>query len=259
MLCRPSPAGTARWLSIAAVLGLCLQPLPAQQSSAAKVVSLTGQVSVLRDNYPWALHAGDAVRPGQIIVTGADGAAVFEILSDNSRFEVFPNSRVIFRETPANWTDVLDVLIGRVKVYIQKLGGQPNFNRVRTPTAVISVRGTVFDVVVEDEQATVVSVEEGQVEVKHSEKPGPARILNPGEWLRIVKNQPIAKTVDKGGLVQGTLRAAAQALYEVLYRTSRAPGGSGGPTGAPPAGTTPPPAGDRDKNDPPPPLPPPPQ
>ena len=57
---------------------------------------------------------------------------------------------------------------GRVKVHIQKLGGQPNNNRVTTPTAVISVRGTIFDVSVEDGESTLVAVEEGLVEVRHA-------------------------------------------------------------------------------------------
>ena len=120
------------------------------------------------------------MQPRQIIITGPDGFAVFQV-SDGSTFEVFPNARVVFRENYGSWRDLLDVLLGRVKVHIQKLGGQPNYNRVRTPTAVISVRGTIFDVAVEDEDdTTLVSVEEGQVGVQHLLKPGPERILNPG-------------------------------------------------------------------------------
>jgi hypothetical protein len=197
------------------------------EDGAAKVVTLNGQVSVLRDSSPWALNVGDAVQPRQIIITGPDGFAVFQV-SDGSTFEVFPNARVIFRENAGSWRDLLDILLGRVKVHIQKLGGQPNYNRVRTPTAVISVRGTVFDVAIEDEDdTTLVSVEEGQVGVQHLLKPGPERILSEGESIRVFRNQPLAANdVDKSNLIQGMLRQAERALYEIVYHMP--PGGAGG-------------------------------
>ena len=229
---------TAFWLLLAVVCSCCA-PIYAE-SGAAKVVTLTGQVSVLRDNSPWVLNVGDSVQLRQVIVTGPDGFAVFQV-SDGSTFEVFPNARVIFRENGSSWRDLLDVLLGRVKVHIEKPGGQPNYNRVRTPTAVISVRGTIFDVAVEDEDATtLVSVEEGQVVVEHLLKPGPERVLNQGEWIRVYKNQALAaQTVDKSSYVRNALRAAEQAVYEVLYR--RLPGSSkdgkiptGGGTGGDP-------------------------
>jgi len=243
----------ALWLLLV-VLCACCAPIYAE-SGAAKVVTLTGQVSVLRDNSPWVLNVGDSVQLRQVIVTGPDGFAVFQV-SDGSTFEVFPNARVIFRENGSSWRDLLDVLLGRVKVHIEKPGGQPNYNRVRTPTAVISVRGTIFDVAVEDEDATtLVSVEEGQVVVEHLLKPGPERVLNQGEWIRVYKNQALAaQTVDKTSVMRSALRAAEQAMYEILYRT-RLPGSGGGTIPTPP---TPPDSGDHGKPTPPPPPPPPP-
>ena len=205
------------------------------EDGAAKVITLTGQVSVLRDDSPWVLNVGDSVRPRQIVITGPDGFAVFQV-SDGSTFEVFPNARVVFRENPGSWRDLLDVLLGRVKVHIQKLGGQPNYNRVRTPTAVISVRGTIFDVAVEDEDdTTLVSVEEGQVGVQHLLRPGPERILNEGESIRVFRNQPLAQAaVDKNSIFREVLRRAEQAMYQVVYGT---PSGTGpiSPGRCPPA------------------------
>jgi len=225
---------TAHWLLFAAACIYCA-PIYAE-NGAAKVITLNGQVSVLRDNSPWVLNVGDAVQPRQVIVTGPDGFAVFQV-SDGSTFEVFPNARVVFRENPGSWRDLLDILLGRVKVHIQKLGGQPNYNRVRTPTAVISVRGTVFDVAIEDEDdTTLVSVEEGQVGVQHLLKPGPERILNAGDSIRVFRNQPLAmSTVDRNSIFQGVLRKAEQAMYEVVYRT-RMGGAGGGVPGVCPSG-----------------------
>jgi len=214
------------------------------QDSAAKVETMNGQVSVLRDSSPWALHVGDSVQPRQIIITGPDGYAMLRV-SDGSTFEVFPDARVVFRDTPGNWKDLLEVFLGRVKVHIQKIGGQPNYNKVYTPTAVVSVRGTVFDVVVEDEDATtLVSVEEGQVGVRHALLPPfQDRLVNAGESIRVFKNQPLAaNTIDKTGVARGMLRAAADAMYQVIYRTahgvSGVPGGGGAGGGAGSGGGT---------------------
>jgi hypothetical protein len=231
----------------------------AQSAGAAKAVSLRGQVSVLRDHAPWAMHVGDTVQPRQVLITGPDGFAVFQ-LPDGSKFDVFPNSKVEFRSNSGDWRDLLDVWLGRVKVYIQKIGNQPNPNRITTPTAVISVRGTIFDVVVEDEEfTTLVSVDEGAVLVRHTRQVG-ERLLGPGESVRVYKDQPLARTVDKGGIVQKALRAAAQAMYEAVYRTSRTGGSSGAGSPAPvPGGGSPAPLpGDRGEEEPPPPPPPPP-
>jgi len=203
---------------------------------------MTGQVSVLHDDVPWALNAGDMIRPQQIVVTGPDGYADFQ-LADGSHFEVFPNSRAIFRNNPGDWHDLLDLLIGKVKVEIEKLGGQPNHNKVRTPTAVISVRGTVFDVDVEDEDATtLVLVEEGQVEVRHLLKPGDSRLLNEGEWIRVFKNQPLAlKVIDRGAVMQRAMRAGWDAIYQAMINGSSS-GGTRGTTGP---GTVPTGVGDK--------------
>ncbi|HTQ56864.1 MAG TPA: FecR domain-containing protein [Bryobacteraceae bacterium] len=223
------------------------------QDGAARVITLNGQVSVLRDGSPWVLNVGNSVEPGQIIVTGPDGYALFQI-ADGSTFEMFSNARVVFRANPGSWRDLLDLVLGRIKVHIEKLGGQPNYNRVRTPTAVISVRGTVFDVAIEDEDdTTLVSVEEGQVGVQHLLKPGPEKILNQGESIRVFRNQALAQTaVNHDGLIRNVLRQAEQAMYEIVYRT-RMPGtvgtsggtpGSGdkNPNPKPPPTTGPPPA-----------------
>ena len=113
-----------------------------------------------------------------LIITGVDGHALLQV-SDGSTFEVFPNSRVVFRKNPPNWRDFLDVLVGRVRVHIEHFGNVPNPNRVLTPTAVISVRGTTFDISVnDDDETTLVEVEDGQVEVQHALLPrGNSKIL----------------------------------------------------------------------------------
>ncbi len=277
MRCRLS-SPTRVWLLVAATLSLCfaqspsvpmpVPPAPAPASdpgnSAAQVVSMTGSVSVLKDSQPWALYQGSWVQPGKVIVTGPDSFAVFRVASDGSTFEVFPNSKVTFRNTPGNWKDLLDLVLGRVRLHIQKLGGQPNRNRVQTPTALISVRGTVFDVVMEDEYTTLVSVEEGQVEVRHLLVASEPRLVNAGEYIRVFKTQPLARnTVDKGSLLQRVMHAAADAYYTIIYNSRiggngggvPSPRGPGRPGDTPADPPPPPPPGDPGASPPPPPPP----
>ena len=101
-------------------------------SDAAEHAAVTkkaqGRVSVVRDMHPLALSVGDKVKVQETIVTGKDGYALFQV-SDGSTFEVYPNSRVVFRKNPPNWKDFIDVLVGRVRVHIEHLGNIPNPNR----------------------------------------------------------------------------------------------------------------------------------
>jgi len=217
---------------------------------AAKVVTATGRVSVLRESQPWALGIGDSVQCQQIIITGVDGHALFQV-SDGSTFEVFPNSHVVFRKNVPNWRDMIDVLLGQVRVHIQKLGNIPNPNRVITPTAVISVRGTTFDITVEDEgESTLVQVEEGLVSVQHALLPrGDGKLLSYGMEYRVFKQLPLeGRLLDKGTVIQRVFHALLDAVNTAVIQV-RVPGkipgssGGGGVLGdkAPPAPPPPPP------------------
>ena len=240
-------------LLAAATIALCpAQVLPSYPEGAAKVISLSGQVSFLHDTEPWALNVGDSVQARQVIVTGPDGFAKFQV-SDGSTFEVYPNSNVIFRKNPPNWGDLLDALAGRVRIHIQHWGDKPNPNRILTPTAVISVRGTTFDVSVNEDESTVVSVEEGIVDVRHALKPGASKTLNAGESLHIYRDQPIAQSlVDKGALAQRVLHSLADAVYMMINNSGHGIGippnhgctlGLCGEKPPPPPPPGPPPAG----------------
>src|ERR1700689_817117 len=225
------------------------QLFPAPPDAAAKVISMTGEVSILKDSQPWALNVGDLVEMQQVIPTGPDGYAKFQT-SDGSTFEVYPSSNVIFRKNPGSLHDLLDLFVGRVKIHIQRWGGQPNPNRVMAPTAVISVRGTIFDVSInDDDETTVVSVEEGSVEVRHALKPGAPKIVNAGESLHVYKDEPLAKgAIDKNELAHRIVRALGDAAYRLAISP---PGRLGLPVpppvtgehGPPPPPSTPPPTG----------------
>ncbi len=192
--------------------------------AAATAKTVDGRVSVLRDFREWAINVNDKVKVQETIVTGKDGHAIFAV-SDGSTFEVFPNAKVVFRKNAGNWRDLLDVMLGRVRVQIEHLGKEPNPNRVLTPTAVISVRGTIFDINVnDDDESTLVEVEEGIVDVRHALLGSQnVRTLTAGESIRVYRDEPIARRLDKGGIIKNTIRVAMEAVA-VAIRPGGTPG-----------------------------------
>jgi hypothetical protein len=214
-------------LLTAAIGAVCFGQLAIPDHSA-KVIVQVGQLSAFSDNGLTALSVGDSLKPQQIVVTGADGYGQFQV-ADGSTFEVFANSKVMFREHVGSLDEILNVLIGHIKVCIQHLNGLPNYNKVTSPTAVISVRGTQFEVVVEDEDGTTyVSVDEGLVGVWNTTAPGGEVELNPGDSIRVIRNQPLRpRAIDRGGVFRNVLRAAEDAVYQVMRQSGgvgRVPG-----------------------------------
>ncbi|MCW5963587.1 MAG: FecR domain-containing protein [Bryobacterales bacterium] len=223
---------------------------------AATVTLSTGRVAVVKAGESHTLMPGDTVKPGLEVFTGSDGYAVFQ-LQDGSSFEVYPNSRVLFRSNWGNWNDIFDIWVGRMKIHIEKIMGKPNPHRIHTPTAVISVRGTTFFVEVEeDSEATVVGVDTGEVMVEHRLLPtGKQQLLRTGEQLRIDRDVPIAKArIARDGVLRATMRTLSDVLYAVAVRNQNrgaggvpVPGGGGGTTPLPgdegPSAPPPPPGG----------------
>jgi hypothetical protein len=248
-------------LLMAAMAAVCLAQFPPPSDSgqyAAKVLTMSGQVSVLKDMRPIALSEGSLVQVQEMIVTGPDGHAVFQV-SDGSTFEVYPNTNLVFRKNAWNVKDMIDLLVGRIRVHIEHWGNVPNPNRVLTPTAVISVRGTTFDVTVDDnDETTMVEVEEGLVEVRHALLPSDTpKMLGPGDSIKVYKSQPIAGgKLAKGTIMQYALNAIKDAANVMAMRANRGIGSvGGGSTGGSPG------VGDTGKGQapaPPPPPPPPP-
>jgi ferric-dicitrate binding protein FerR (iron transport regulator) len=257
-------ARTVQMLSLAFCVGVFAPALRSQSKEAATVIEMEGQVSVMRGGQvplfakgtPGSPAAQWGVRPKEEIVTGPDGHAVFQI-SDGSTFEVFPNSRVTFQ---GDWSieDMLQLILGKIRVQVEHRNG-PNHKRVQTPTAVISVRGTVFDVEVQDDEGTTyVAVEEGQVIVQHRLKQGSTKTLNQNESLMIYANQPLAQAKPQGPGVGFWWDRAKNAMADILLNnpggvipgkggsipgTGGAQGDKGKGTKNPPPAAPPPPGG----------------
>jgi len=213
-----------------------LNPLRAQCTvdvksigTGAMVLVQSGDVSLMGDRagYRMVLSACGVVKQGQLIKTGPDGYGKFQV-ADGSTFEVFQNTELTFRKT-FGIGDLLNVWMGKVKVYIQHFPGIPNPNNVTTPTALISVRGTIFDVDVQDADGTTfVAVDEGQVDVRHLVVASGIVSLHPGESVQVIRNVPLVPLArDKGFILKKILIAIQDGARVASQRPT---GGSGGAT-----------------------------
>ncbi len=225
---RSQQARSLPWVALCAIFALAYGALAAQAqltADTAQVATLTGTVSVERAGELWTLTSGQTVQAGQAIVTGADGYAQLS-LPDGSVLEVFPDSRLIFRANRVNWRDLLDIYLGKVRLQIQHLTSDAPPLRVTSPTAVISVRGTVFDVEVDAAQETVVSVENGTVSVRHRLLPGNEVFVESGQTLRVAPTLPLTPVAK--GLVGplGTLGRVVRAVGDTWAQINTARGAS---------------------------------
>ncbi len=183
----------------------------AQTLVSAKVLSIEGQVEIRRqpNDQPQiqkiAFKVADELKAGDTIVTGKSGRLVLG-LSDGSQAVIAPKTTVVIQDLSQSPRTLFHVIRGKTRVHIEKLGGQPNPYRVNTPTAVIAVRGTIFDVLVDDDE-TQVFLHEGQVEVTNLTAPNQPIFLFAGQMTKVfLRRLPTAPGVFKSGRNDGTFK-----------------------------------------------------
>jgi hypothetical protein len=189
----------------------------------AYVTAAQGQVSVQQDQRPWALSTGQRVPIQRLIETGPDGFAHFEV-NGGSNFEVYANTRVVFRQNASTAGDLLDVLAGRVRIHLNPGPGQLQ-QRIFCPIASITAEDPATIAVAVDEDDNVrVDVLEGEVRVQHSLLPrSEPTIVRAVDAILIEKNQQISRRVDRGTLYRYTIKP----LHDLF--TAITPGHKGSP------------------------------
>ena len=106
---------------------------------------------------------GETLPPGTVLETG--GGRLLLQLTDGSQVLIRAHTRLTVQQPSPSDPGYFQLLLGRIRAIITKrTGGAPPFE-LGTPSAVIAVRGTQFDVEVNRQQETEVDVSEGVVEV----------------------------------------------------------------------------------------------
>ena len=133
-------------------------PGTAIASEAGLVKVSKGSVQIQRGASKVPATVGTAVRTSDVIVTGADGSAGITF-TDNSLVSVGPNSvfaidKYRFDSTTHAGEFEGNLRQGRLAAVSGKMVKQsPESMRIRTPSAVMGVRGTEFVVQVDEPQA----------------------------------------------------------------------------------------------------------
>ena len=154
--------------------------------AGATISEWKGKIHVnLPGQSPSAPTIGETLPPGTVLETG--GGKLLLQLADGSQVLIRAHTRLTLEQpAPAGY---FQLLLGRIRATINKrTGGAPPFE-LGTPSAVIAVRGTQFEVDVNQRQETEVDVFDGVVEVtgRHS---GTSVLVHAGSSTRIAMDTP---------------------------------------------------------------------
>jgi hypothetical protein len=143
-------------------------------------VSLPGQS-------PSAPAIGETLPPGTVLETG--GGKLLLQLADGSQVLIRAHTRLTLEQPAPTDRGYFQLLLGRIRAIITKrTGGAPPFE-LGTPSAVIAVRGTQFEVGVNQRQETDVDVSEGVVEVT-GRRSGTSVLVHAGYSTRVGMDTP---------------------------------------------------------------------
>lgn len=135
---------------IAVLAGLALA-WGASANDVGQVKTAKGAVHLERAGQRVAVSPGTPVREGDVVVTGADGAAGLTF-ADNSLLSVGPSSTLAidrYAFDPTTHAGQFDSTLRRgtlAGVSGKMVKQSPESMRVRTPSAIMGVRGTEFAV-----------------------------------------------------------------------------------------------------------------
>lgn len=185
---------TVTCLLISTVTLLAAINAQAQTLASARILSSDGPVEIHRRSQVKGIlsqityRVNDELFAGDVIQTLKGGRLVLGLV-DGSQAIIGEKTIIEVLDTSKSPRTIFNVLRGKTRVKIEKVGGRPNPYRVNTPTTVIAVRGTLFDVLVTDKE-TQVFVHEGEVAVTNSALPEATVILSPGQRTRVQQARP---------------------------------------------------------------------
>lgn len=159
-------------------------PAASAPYAGATVSDFKGKVSIQLPAQAFASPVRGEVLPADTTVSTEEGRLLLK-LSDGSDLLVRAHTKLLLKQPETSGWKYFQILVGRVRTQIQKrLGGSPAF-QIGTPSAVISVRGTKFDVEVDRRGFTEVDVDEGVVELEATSGRGESVMISAGFSSRV--------------------------------------------------------------------------
>ena len=141
----------ALWLTAVLMIAMAGAAGAADAPAIAQVKTVTGQVAVLRAGQRLPANVGDKLFEKDVIETGPDGAIGITFV-DNTVFSTGPNSQLALDEFQFDSSNfrgsmLADMRQGTLSVVSGDITrSSPGAMKIKTPTAVLGVRGTTFAV-----------------------------------------------------------------------------------------------------------------
>jgi hypothetical protein len=143
--------GLARCWAAVLLIATASAASAAEGPPIAQVKKITGQIAILRSSERLPARVGDPLFEKDVVETGADGGIGITFV-DNTVFSTGPNSQLAldeFRFDSNNFRGSMlaDMRHGTLAVVSGDITrSSPGAMKIKTPTAVLGVRGTTFAV-----------------------------------------------------------------------------------------------------------------
>ena len=127
----------------------------ADNSQVAQIKTVSGQAEIVRNGARVAARIGDPLYEKDTIDTGGDGSIGITFI-DNTVMSSGPNSEIVLEDYKFNSSDfkgsmLTDMNRGTVSMISCDIArSSPGAMKVKTPTAILGVRGTRFVIEVKD-------------------------------------------------------------------------------------------------------------
>ena len=192
------------------LIGFAIVPAVSLSNEIGSAVNIQNLVQASFDEDIRTLGKDDRVRTNEILTTGNNSTGQF-IFEDETRLAIAPNSTVvldtfIYNPEQNQSRFVINAVHGTMR-FVTGLSPSENYV-IETPIAVLGIRGTMFDVYVEEDGTTIIALFEGKVEVCF--KGGTCEIHDrAGQFLRIARDGVFRFSKTLGPLLKNITAAAA--------------------------------------------------
>jgi len=175
------------WIAAGIAAAQEQQPSSTPATAAIAGATIAEWKGNIRLNLPGQLPSnptrGEQLPPGTILDTGT-GRLLLR-LSDGSEVMVRAHTRLQVQQPSLTDPSYFQLLLGRIRALVSKRTGGAVPFELGTPSAVIAVRGTQFEVEVNSRNVTEVDVVDGLVEVYGRNAAGGSVLLEPGFSTRV--------------------------------------------------------------------------
>ena len=152
----------------------------------AMVLDFSGKVKVHGAGGESLVVTRNGLVPQGAVIETDPNAKVLLRLEDGSEILLHERSHLVMnQETSPTGSTLFELILGKLRAVVtERFTGTPSF-QLGTPSAIVAVRGTRFDVEVNIHNVTEVDVEQGKVEVTGRSAAEPGVLLEPGFSTRV--------------------------------------------------------------------------